>query len=236
MVDHVRFGHTFDGSFGFTLESPLIGAPSRYIQSALTPDINDLEILPLERRVLERIIRGLLVVREATSARDVDILVKDYMTGLNANMCEAIINMSQDQERPIEYSVIWSRKLRASVDVGNRDSIKLNRLNYEFLERASIELRRVEPEYQTIRGLVTILRSDNDPLGTSVTDRSVVIKWERPRGRPVNVYVVLERDDYVKALDAHRTWSTVEVTGVLSRTGSARRLSDPQDFKVINPR
>ena len=236
MIERYRFGHTFPGSFGFTVESPIIGKPVIAEQPALLPDeVEPLVVLPLERRVMERIVRGLLITRQATTERDVQTLVRGYESGFNANMCETIVRMSRDKTLPLEYTVLWSPKLGPSDDIEKPGTVRLNEVSYQYLEDAARELRELEPEYVTIRGPITDLSSKGDPLGASDIPRSVAIVWtNRPeRKRPVKVFVSLERDDYATAIDAHRDWQTVEITGVIQRVGYLWRLSDPQDFKVV---
>lgn len=236
MIERYRFGHTVPGSFGFTVESPIIGKPVVVEQPSLLPDdVEPLIVYPPERRVMERIVRGLLITRQATAERDVQTLVRGYESGFNANMCETIVRMSRDKTLPLEYTVLWSPKLGPSQDIEKPGVIRLNEVSYQYLDDASRELRELEPEYITIRGRVTDLSSRGDPLGASDIPRSVAIRWtNRPKGeRPVKVLVSLERDDYVAAIDAHRNWKTVEITGVIQRVGYLWRLSDPQDFKVV---
>ena len=62
MVEHYRFGHTFAGSFGYTIESPLIHE-SDVFRSEFQDRLFELEaytdeevvVTPLERRVMERV-------------------------------------------------------------------------------------------------------------------------------------------------------------------------------------
>lgn len=234
MVSHYRFGHTFSGSFGFTMESPIIGSPYVYRQAALLPDTEEVVLLPTERRVMERIVRGLESTKRATMERDLSVLVKGYSGGFNANMCEAIVALSQNKTMPIEYSVLWSPKLSPSEDVGEPSPILLREMSYSYLEEAAKELKELEPEQVTIVGPVRGLSSKGDPLGSKNTARSIVVKWtNRPEGRPVDVIVVLDREDYVTAHDAHLNWTSVQVSGTIERVGNVWRLSQPHDFSVL---
>jgi hypothetical protein len=233
MVERYRFGHTFPGSFGFTIEAPIVSKP---VQLPLLPeDMERVVIMPLERRVMERIVRGLLATQRATKERDLQKLVREYSSGFNANMCDAIVKMSKERAMPLEYTVLWSPKLGPSDDIEDPGVIRLSEISYQYLDDASRELRELEPEYVVIRGMVTDLSSKGDPLGSSDIPRSIAIKWtNRPdRERPVKVIISLEREDYVAAHEAHLKWRTVEVTGAIERVGTLWRLSDPQDFKVI---
>jgi hypothetical protein len=235
MVSHYRFGHTFAGSFGFTVESPLIGSPYIYRQEALLPDTEEVVLLPTERRVMERIVRGLMTAREATAERDLSLLVKGYSDGFNANMCEAIVALSKNRTMPIEYNVLWSPKLTPSEDVKVPGDILLREMGYLYLEEAARELKGLEPEQVTVIGPVKGLSSRDDPLGSRRTPRSIVVRWtNRPEGRPVDVIVVLDsREDYVEAHEAHLSWTPIQVSGTIERVGNVWRLSGPHDFQVL---
>lgn len=234
MVKRYRFGHTVRGSFGFTIESPVI-RPMIATQEPLMPEYAEtLVSLPLERRVMERIVRGLQATEEATAERDVQTLVRRYPRGFNANMCAALVRMSKERLLPIECSVRWSPRLTVSSELHLDAPIRLVRRSYDLLDEAASELAKLAPEIVVVRGMIVELAARDDPhsLGTR---RSVAIQWtDRPEGeRPLTVSVALDRDDYLSAIEAHRNWSTVEVTGSLEREGVSWRLSEPQGFRVI---
>ena len=78
MVEHYRFGHTFAGSFGYTIESPLIHE-SDVFRSKFQDRLFELEaytdeevvVTPLERRVMERVVRGLRYTEQARSEHSI---------------------------------------------------------------------------------------------------------------------------------------------------------------------
>jgi len=241
MVERYRFGHTFPGSFGFTIESPPIGKPTVYAlpssvpeQISLIPEEELPRVPPFGRRVMERIVRGLKATQQATREGDVSVLVKSYPSGFNSRMCAAIVRMARDKALPIEYTVLWSPRVVPGDDVADPGPIRLSETSYLYLEEAEQLLRKLEPRTVVVRGLVISLRSKDDPLEAG-SARSVVINWiNRERGeRPVGIVVPLEREDYVKASEAHLNWQTVEVTGVAEKVGNVWRLLEPRDFRVI---
>ncbi len=242
MVEHYRFGHTFRGSFGFTIESFLPGTlemlnPGQKLLPGIEANLLDeqnLRNLPAERRVMERIVRGLMNTRKATVERDLGVLVENYGGGLNANMCEALVNVGKDRASLIEYDVIWSPKLAPADDLIDFDPFRPNETSYQLLFEASERLRYVEPTPERIKGLVLQLGAADNPFSDSEVTRSVVIRWvDRPDDAPpIKINVSLDRESYELALHAHRTWSTVEVTGIVEKIGSMMRLVDPTDFVV----
>lgn len=238
MVEHYRFGHTFAGSFGFTVESQIIREPKPYYQTRLFSEKSDrdpaLLVMPLERRVMERIARGLHITQQATQNLNSQLLIDEYASGFNSNMCKAIIDISETKKAPIEYSVVWSPKFKPANEIFALKPVRLNERSYEYLEYAAEKLRELKPEYVTIKGKVIGLSSKENPLGTAPTDRSVIIKGKfQEQKRSVDVLVELEKEDYIIANQAHIKWDTVEVSGIISRTGNAWRLSEPKGFRVI---
>lgn len=244
MLGHYRFGQTFAGSFGFSIESKIIREPSRYIQKRFTldeptnGDENEEDInpvyLPIERRVMERVIRGLMVTQQLSDSGSIERLVEEYHSGFNANMCEAIVEMSEKKSMPIECNILWSPKIQPSRDIASVQSILLTGRNYYQLERAAEQLKNKEPEVMVVRGRVTDLSASDDPLGNPDAKRSVIIKWTyRPVGRPIKIIVSLDKDDYLTAIKAHQEWWTIEITGILQRAGNIWKLAKPQNFTVV---
>jgi hypothetical protein len=197
-------------------------------------DDGEILVAPAERRVMERIVRGLNFTREAVQLQQPEQLAGQYPSGFNGNMCKAIVDMSFDKEMPLEYRVIWSPRIPPSDDIQDIQSVSLARVEYASLETAYQMLRQTEPEYKPIRGLVTELRSSDNPLGTEA-QRTVVLLWlNKDISGPRKVIVSLESQDYQQALKAHGGWQRVEITGLLQRFGNYWKLSDPRDFQVID--
>jgi len=233
MIEHYRFGHTFSGSFGFTIESPIVRIPSEYVQMRLLPEDEELPgpVMPIERRVMERIVRGLATTQQATKNMDSQLLIREYSSGFNSNMCQSIVTMSRDK-RPLEYTVLWSPKIKSPDDIQDVRLVRLVERSYEYLAYAAQELRRLKPQYVTVRGRVTGLTSKDNPLGAS-SKRSIVVRGTfEGIARPTDILIGLDRDAYVTADKAHMNWYTVEVDGVISRIGNVWRLSDPSNFRV----
>ena len=225
-INYCKFGQTFEGSFGFTIESPII---SPYVQSRLNGGEPQ---PPFERRVMERIVRGLRVTQEAVSKENFDLLLNEYATAFNANMCQAIVKMSNQKSVPIEVSISWSPKIKPSQDVRKLEPIRLEEKAYSYLEAASYHLKDVQPERATVQGKVIELRTRADPLDHSSLPRTIVISWNHKPGRAANVKVSLAPDDYRAAIEAHKQGTPVSVSGILEKPSSSWVLVDPVEFKA----
>lgn len=234
MILDYRFGHTFRGSFGFTVETPAISRLQFATQRSLLPEnVDDVNYMPIQRRVMERIVRGFLITRKATEDHNYQVLVDNYKQGFNANMCRSILEMSMGKKQPLEYSISWSSCVEPIDEtIKNPEPIILEQYSYENLEYAAEILSELEPASVIIKGLITQLKASDNPLGLD-TSRSVIVKWQDDTmGKVYNVFVELDRDDYIKAIDAHREWLPISISGTLKRIKSNWRLFDYYDFNI----
>lgn len=247
IIEQFRFGHTVRQSFGLTMEAPIIHdmelftADKQKEQPPLLSDLaqfvveTEIAVPPLERRIVERIIRGLNITWRATEENSLRPLLEEYGSGFNGNMCISISKIA-DHKLPIEYRVLWSPKLPVPSDLSDAKPVRLNQTSYILLKQASQELRNLEPEVVRVRGIITHVGSHVPPLSEDNIGRQVVIRWQRPSSqRTQNVVVPLSKDQYVLAHRAHLQWATVEVTGAIIKTGSTYRLVDARDLEIFNP-
>lgn len=222
-----QFGHTFQGSFGFTIESPI----NPQLPSTLTPEQS---VAPFERRVMERIIRGLILTQEAVWSGDVRVLVSNYQRGLNANLCEILMEMIEETSGiTLEYSIIWSPLLLPAQDVREFDKVRLEYKAHQYLAATARELRKVEQSPETvIQGKIVALRSEVAPLDNGAPQRSITIVWADNEERQLPVHVPLLQGDYAQACDAHRDGRTVSIRGQLEKRNNGWVLTGPHDFML----
>lgn len=236
VVRAFSFGHTFPGSFGFTLHTPPLPAPLKFTQANLfteadyaPPPVN----VPLERRVMERLARGLQFAKQAEQERHHQLLVQEYASGLNANMCAALVSLARGKSAAVEFRLAWSPKIKPGEDVAQIKPIRFLKGGCDILEYAAKALKSQKPDVVDVIGHVRALTSSDNPL-SSETRRAVVIRGLYPGvKRALDIVVELERDDYAKANRAHIEWQTVQVSGIISRSGTAWRLLNVKDFQVL---
>lgn len=219
ILDAVRFGHTYPGSFGYSVESP--------VNTQI-----DMFKPPLPQRVIERIVRGLATTDKATKIPDVAPLLEGYETGFNANMCDAILNLSNDHSKAIEFRIKWSKK-RRNLPEGLEaiKSVNIQQHHFELLQEASEKLKYTQPEFVTVEGRIVGLRSPHNPQSEDADERKVTVEWDLEDGNTRNVVVPLEKDEYLEALSAHKDNKSLSVNGYIR--GTERQLTDPSDFKII---
>lgn len=219
-----RFAHTFPGSFGFTIQSPPLVPPEGSFL-----EIAD-EVVPFERRITERIIRGLHTLNKATTEGNLDLLIESYDVGINSNMGQALLDMAgEKQQIEMEYSVHWAPIYSPPDDIQNLGSVELKERNYWFIQDAIRVWQQVEPRKITLYGTIEILRSS--PRETY--QRQVRIHAKLPEEGDINVRVSLGGEDYRRACDAHRDNRTISVEGTLERLGRSWILRNPHNFRVL---
>ena len=235
-VNAYRFGHTFKGSFGFTIETPKLLDIHLFTQLSLLPQlVTNKDNLPRWRKVMERIVRGLTDVQEATRERDPRVIVQNFKSGLNANMCQALVNMLLDKRLTLEYSVKWAAlKLPDDPVIQYATPIELSEPASNQLEYAANELMELQPQKETISGLIIELSAKDSPLELD-TSRTVRIRWfEEAEGKTFEATATLNRDDYLLAIKAHENWNSIQITGTLSRYKRNWRFIDYTDFQIKN--
>ena len=214
-ADHCRFGHTFRGSFGFTVESPL-----RPNNQATLPGI--VPIAPFERRVMRRLIRGLRSVTEAVSKDSTAPITRATQTGFSANVCEQIASLVEETSQAgIVFDFTFSPEWKED-QVSGLDSAKflLGRAHVEVIKAAAKELRaQVQSSEETVFGRVIRLASDANPsdLTDLMGEREVAILWSSEEFGDITVRASLSPADYLRAVEAHAAGRPVEVNGILER-------------------
>ncbi len=219
-VEHFLFGHTFQGSFGFTVESPV---------EYPVVDLWGNSYRPIPRRVIERITRGLLFLKSAEQKQKSEEISQHFESGLNANMCNAIIEMLKDKENiKVEYSVHWSSQLEPSPDIADIDPILLGGEATYYLQEAARHMEEFDNTdaegVSAVQGRIIELTSDSQSNGTVEISMEGIGK----------VRFSLGSEEYQKACNAHRDRRSVSAKGKLTkkRKKGSWILVGPSDFKV----
>jgi hypothetical protein len=221
MAEKIRFGHTFHGSFGFSVESPVVEEFKQ--QDMFSP--------PIERRIMERIVRGIQYTNEAVNKKDPEILVTNYRYGFNSRMCEAIVEMGEVLETPVELSVQWASNLPASQDVLDFKSKSFGDDEISYLKYAAEKLKEVSPEKTIITGMVVNLHS-NDPISED-GKRTIILKHYHEDYGSIDVKIELGISQYLQAIEAHKSRALLEVQGLLERKGTVWQLEAVSDLKIL---
>jgi hypothetical protein len=229
-ADDCRFGHTFRGSFGFTIETPVLPNKSP------TMEIVD-QTPPFERRVMQRIARGLKTVQEAAAEQDATPITNNFRTGLSANMCEELVDIAEAVKgERLRFEFAFSPEWRVSPDIVIGESFDVSTAHVDLVKDAAKKLRLQEFERdRIISGRIVRLKSDNNPsdLLQPTGAREITIVWESTDFGEINVRVLLAPAEYLQAVEAHKTGREVSVGGLIERIGKTWRLSQPRAFTLL---
>lgn len=235
-AEHCRFGHTFRGSFGFLIESPvgLNDAPSLEVVD---------EKPPLSRKIVERIARGLSAYTEAVEEQSPGIIAR-RANGFSANMCDAMADLLEEttvskMEIGIRFSPEWRSEFsREHITLNSSENIIfiVEYKNIDILREAAKSLRVDEkPRPVTVFGRIRRVETDGNPadLLEDTSTREIEINWASDENTLLHVKVMLSPGDYLKAVEAHKDGKPVHVSGMLIKSGRSWRLDNAENFQVI---
>jgi hypothetical protein len=236
-----RLGHTFPGSFGFTVFTPLPGDVQGELGIAIKNG-QDRPLVPFERRVIERMAREFIAIDVATGANDIQPLVGEGLTSdaVSRRMCDVMSGLwAKGANLELEYKFQWSSRWKTSQDISQgQDAIVLTPNSRKILADASKYLRQQErpgPTKQMVRGLVSDLHKVPGEYAKTDQDRKqlVTIMWEPVPKQIQRVQVELAPDDYQKAVRAHEEERTVQIEGYLRRKSPFYELLDPSPLTAL---
>ena len=221
VLNNFYFAQTEPGSYIFNVESDI------EIESEQTK-INDeskLETIPITRRAISRIQKGIDIVNK--SAKDggmKELYEKGYLNGLNANMCDAILDFRADRDDiQIETAVEWSELQPKPDNVPNKTLLDSTQFN--IIESLSQIYKENSPEEVILRGRIISIDRDNKRI---ITIRARY----KERERRIKI-IKMNLDDFQLACEAlkHKD-NEVVVEGEIEKTGKVYTLYSYKKFEV----
>lgn len=228
-----RLGQTERGSFVATIIAPI--PPSLDQDLHFGDDEFQVATEPFPRRVTTRLMNSLDLVDQAVKTARLEPILNGVDEGVSANLCEAVAAMrpSGDQSQ-VDIRMSWSRS-RPRVPNGIVQAVSFSQADFPMLLEAGRRLReRATPRRERLVGKIFSLQSEIASLFDGSIGK-VVIRTEIS-GQTARVKVVLNREDYIHACNAHRDEKRVAVIGVIHHDVKIRvyDLSEPSDFQVLD--
>lgn len=221
-VERVRLGQTEQGSFAVTLLTPVVPPPTQQPQPPLDPA---LDRDPFERRVTDRLAEALDAARQATertNAGETDAFWEAVASGVNANLCEALVQMIGTFPE-LDVGLVWARTRPRP-----RLSVPFPRSNAPLLREAARAFRNREPHMDMrLFGFVQRLKRDESETEGTITLRASI------DGNTESVTAVLGQRDYELAVGAHKAREPVVAEGDLERFRQRWHLKSPRITEVI---
>ncbi len=223
-----RFGHTFKGSFGFQIESP-VGLNDEPTLAGVEQNA------PFERRVIERVAKGLSSLMTAMEHDDPSVIVSQK-DGFSSNMCDAIVDIIEDINlSKIEFGIAFSPEWRSAEATGKRN-FTVEYQHLDILRHASKAMRVDEPPREAqIFGRIKKLQAEGNPadLLEEKSKRQIEVAWINEENQLVNVKLLLSPQEYLAAVEAHKSGKAVSATGTLAKKGRSWQLGELTSFVAI---
>jgi hypothetical protein len=231
-MNKILAGPTGEGSYVISIWVPI---PPRLTQEEDSV-LFELPDEPFERAATRHLNRALVAahaaVRDALdSDAGLEAFVERESDGISANLCEALVSLSGEDEMPFDVRFAWALD-RPLFDVA--PVVRFDVESIPTLREAARELRARLPEDEVrIRGNVVRLHREGQLGIGEVTVAGIVA------GDPVEklrkVSVTLDEADYARAITAHEQFLDVEVVGSLIQRGTRTYLRDARGLTVRPP-
>lgn len=222
LIENFQFCHTFRGSFGFEIASTV----------ARPTQTDDLFTPPIQRRILERLARGLQLLQESVRRDDPAPLIESYAQALNAKMCDAITEFGCNGESQFDIEISWASSVAPSEEVSSFEKQFIGEHHLSMLNYVSERLKIVEPTPERIVGHVVNLHCASNPVDGHAK-RTVALKITHGVHGPIEVKLTLGPDSYLLAIEAHSKGQPLAVTGQLQRKGNSWTLESITSIEVM---
>jgi hypothetical protein len=230
-LKQVLAGPTREGSYILTLMTPI--PPRRTTEEdQVLVEVDD---LPFERAVTLRMLQALTAVRTAAETPgglddDTDLFVSTIDQGVSANLCEAIVQMSNGGSTGLKVDFKWAldRPIQSS-----ENSVVIGTDLIPAIRSAAsmFRLLTLRPRI-TVNGTVTRLHRDVQIGNGDITIAGLFTLDQITRS--VKVTLNLSQSDYEDAILAHREGNTVSAEGNLVRKGTRSYLEEPSGFRIVD--
>jgi hypothetical protein len=227
-VGNCRLGHTFRGSFGFTIESPV--GPRGYPDDEFPHGP-----APFERRVVERLAVGLRAVETSVRTDDIRAIESQLTSGANVNMLDDLSTLIQHTEgAELKFSFAFSDAWQSNLDQTTQATILPRAIDFtqELVRRYRLQEKA---STVTLVGHVYRLEARGDPSDLfneqTTRDASIEVAGGEYEGKTFRLR--LPPDDYISAIHAHESGKVVVVEGSLEQNSRGYSLSRVQNFRVL---
>lgn len=194
------------------------------------PDFRWVEEGEFSRRVVLRILRGLKNLDESVKEARPNPIIDNYATGLNSNMCDALISII---ETGMGNAVIFNAILEPTIPIPDGISTEfiLKPSDRPYLKKAIDELKeeKDEEEERTFFGYVSLLKRPEEIEKGMIRLRSIDAENNITR----NIMIELNPSAYHEAVNAHGKKMYIRIKGILERVGRRWFLRNPNNLEVL---
>jgi hypothetical protein len=227
--DWCRFGHTYRGSFGFTIESPVS------LEIEEVPFFGE-PVPPFERRVIQRLATGIQHVRRAVDTGDVAPLLAGFRNGFGANGCERFASLIRSTAYSgMSFGFFFSPQWAVPTNLTISIEFSVDPRHVDMARPAAERLRGESvPLPVELFGMVVRLQNEADPsdLSAIMGEGEVSILYAHDLYGEIHVRITLAPAEYLKAVQAHSLGRAVRISGILVRSGRYWYLNQPSTLTM----
>lgn len=195
-IESCNFCHTYKGSFGFQIETPVGNGVIELLDNS-APD-------PIGRLVSKRISSGFRSLTKSVEISSIDPLLENSNIGFNGRICKTLSDMSDEfGVYDGEYSIYWSPIQSIESEFLNAKG-NISRKAGALLYKASLELLKDEREFKNVTfvGFVEMVKSEK-PFFDQDGDRIIAVKGECNEIGKTSLRFEVDIEEYKIAYDAH---------------------------------
>jgi hypothetical protein len=221
LISSFKFCHTFEGSFGFEIASEITNYS----------DTNTM-IAPVQRKIVERIAKGLILLQSAVDTEDPMSLIGSYDSALNSKMCDALSDIGLSGEVPFKFDIQWASSIEPDENLKIFNEITISEAHVSVLKYVSEQLKIVKPYGTQISGYVVNLHCINDPKDNQ-SRRTIELKVNHAEHGKILIKMDLAAKWYLLAIDAHTKGVAISAKGILQRKGSTWMMDAITDMVEV---
>lgn len=233
-VKECKFGHTYIGSFGFTIITPTDDTQYKTLETGIDDELS----VPLGRRINERVLKSLDLIDKEEKIEDV---TQVYEETLNANMCMALKRLLEISKADIEYSIQFSPLCEITPKIKGKSKICIKYSGINYLESV---YKKMYTEYEliknfTLRGNIKELKGKKSEGDDNDSDYNIMIIGDIGDKEGEKIHITLNEKDYIKACELHKESvkrkkeKLIKVSGNLRRTKQKWYLDSYFNFEEI---
>ena len=207
-VYNCQFAHTWRGSFGFS-----IGTPLNLKSIGLFNDQVSTETY--ERKISKRINSGMRIIKQAETLKTENYIVDNVDSGFDGRMLSDLLEIADSTNHAdMEYSTTWSPALEIGNEFIDQNNITLNDSTFRYIEKAAIKLG-IDEEVYDIRfiGFPELFQSTKESIidHEQFGDRRIGIKGVSTITKDTTLKFIVPYDEYLIAVHAHENGKDLSV-------------------------